>query len=298
MKNSMNLTRDSLKNWPVFTALVTPFKGGEIDFNALDRLIENQKKQRCGLVVLGSTGEAFSLTDAERKEILSFVLERQGDVPLIVGASSGSFQGVMETISFLNTLSIQGILLSLPPYYKPGPQGQKEFFEKALNASQHPVVLYNHPGRVGVAIDPFVIESLKHHPNLLMLKYSSPEREPLRAIQKVAPEVPIFLGDDSLLHAFRHEKLMGLISVMANAWPEETKKYTGLCLLNDTAPELDIFDGLEQATNPIPIKAVLSKLMNFNFDVRLPLSVKDLQHPEKIEVSIEKMHNWRLELDK
>jgi 4-hydroxy-tetrahydrodipicolinate synthase len=287
----MILMRDNLKDWPVFTALVTPFDQGKVDYVALKKLINQQVKNKCGLVILGSTAEAFSLTEEEKKKILSLVLEEKEDVPVIVGASGPCYQSVKAMLEFLNDHEIQGVLLSLPPYYRPGLYGQKIFFQQALSLSRHPIVFYNHPGRVGISIDPFVFNSFQTHPNLLLVKQSDPNVETLRNIHKNAPQLPIYLGDDSLLHAFRKEKIQGLISVMANAWPAETRLYTELCL-QDKSTALQIFDSLEQASNPIPIKKILSLMFGMNSEVRLPLSAQDLKSPRALEDTIQKMQQW------
>ena len=115
------------------------------------------------------------------------------------------------------------------------------------------------------------------------------ERQSIAMIKAQAPTVPIYLGDDSALFSLRGEPIAGLISVMANAWPDKTKKYVERCFANQASP-LNIFEGLEQAPNPIPIKAVLSCLGLSTPDVRLPLHVEDLFSHQKIEFSIQEMH--------
>lgn len=287
----MILTRDSLKQWPVFTALVTPFKEGHVDFSALDRLIDQQVHQRCGLLLFGTTGEAFSLTESERSQILEHALARKKDVPVVVGASGGSVAAAKKTLDDLNSAPIQGIMLSLPPYYKPGPQGQRLFFEEILSYSKFPVILYNQPGRVGVPIAPSVLTALQSHPNVLAIKQSDPSVQVFKELQKAAPNLPFYVGDDSLFHSLRNEKSLGLISVMANAWPEETQLYVKLCVENKTTA-LTIFKGLEQATNPIPIKRALSLLHGIHPEVRLPLSMDDLTDLPALKRSIEGMKNW------
>jgi|AntRauTorckE6833_2_1112554.scaffolds.fasta_scaffold00993_12 4-hydroxy-tetrahydrodipicolinate synthase len=292
MKNSTTLHRDNLKDWPVITAMVTPFSETGVDDDALKFLVKQQQDQGCGVLILGSTGEAFSLTPQERSAVLELAQKMDLTVPLVVGVTDCSHERVLENIRQVNDRQVQAILISLPPYFRPGPEGQKEFFDSVLNASNHPVILYNHPGRAGVAIAAEVISALATHPNLLAVKHSAPGLDVLQEIKKKAPQVPIYLGDDSLFHAYAKEGVVGLISVMANAWPEKTKAYVKGSMAGSVKDPLDIFEGLEQTVNPIPIKMVLSHLFEIRPDVRLPLSLKDLSSIEKIEDSIHGMENW------
>jgi 4-hydroxy-tetrahydrodipicolinate synthase len=289
---SLILENKTLKDWPVITALVTPFREGAVDSKALSFLLQKQQDEGCAALVLGSTGEAFSLTADERASVLDLSTNMDLRVPLVVGVTDCSNARVSENIRQANQYNIQAIMTSLPPYYRPGPAGQKEFFKSVLDHSKHPVILYNHPGRAGVAIDPSVVAALADHPKLLTIKHSATDCKLLKALKQQAPTVPIYLGDDALFFDFVSEDVVGLISVMSNAWPGKTKAYVEGCINKVITERLDIFSALEQATNPIPIKTVLSLMYDIHPDVRLPLSLKDLSDRVILEKAIDFMANW------
>lgn len=289
---SLILDNKTLNNWPVITALVTPFKDGAVDLKALTFLLQKQQDEGCAALVLGSTGEAFSLTADERESVLDLSTSMDLQVPLVVGVTDCSHARVLENIRQVNQWNVQAILVSLPPYFRPGPAGQKEFFESVLDHAEHPVILYNHPGRAGVAIDPSVVDALANHPRLLAVKHSAPDLASLKLLRQQAPTVPVYLGDDALFFDYCSEGVVGLISVMANAWPGKTKAYVEGSMNGAITEPLDIFDGLEQAVNPLPIKRVLSMMYDVQPDVRLPLSLKDLSDKALLEKAIDSMANW------
>ena len=134
-------------------ALITPFKDDEsIDFDALSKLIEYQIQNGIDyLVVLGTTAETPTLTEQEKNEVLSFVIERVKErVPIVLGLGGNNTRGIVER---LKTESFQGVdaILSVVPYYnKPSQEGIYQHYKAIASATKLPVILYNVPGRTGV----------------------------------------------------------------------------------------------------------------------------------------------------
>lgn len=284
----------------LWTACVTPFNddGSQIDYDSLNALIKRQEQAANGIIVLGSTGEAISLKDHERKEIVKFVCALELKVPLMVGVPSHNLYQALEWLDFCHDLPIDGYLMTTPIYTKPGIIGQTLWFETLLKAGQKPSMLYNIPSRAGVKLHAETVHNLQNNEYFVAIKDSSGHLENLVEYKTIAPQIHIFCGDDHMMPAMASEGASGLISVASNIWPDATKRYVQRCLAGNPMVSKEWWHAVQAlfaTSNPIPIKAILHEAGIIKHDtVRLPLCIKDLtpRHKQNL-IEIHKiMADW------
>lgn len=285
----------SHKDTNLYTAVVTPFDAnGNIQFSEFEALLRQQEKVGNGLVVLGSTGEGLSLTEKEKREVVDFTANLNLSVPVLVGVGGFQLPEVLDFLRFTETKNIQGYLMPVPLYAKPGLEGQTEWFQALLNAVAKPCMLYNVPSRTGVKLHPEVLRRLHQHQNLWAVKEASGSVTEFQAYRRVAPNVAFYSGDDGLMWEFSREGAVGLVSVASNVWPAETQRYVNLCLEGKAEPYLNLWksasESLFTASNPVPAKALLQKQGMISLaKVRAPLSERDL-------LSVAHLDYWNLEI--
>ena len=264
-------------------ALVTPFtENGAIDFAAVAKIVDNLVEGGVDyILVLGTTGETPTLTTDERKALIRFVRERvAGRVQLMVGVGGNCTRDVVAT---LRTWDLSGYdaVLSVNPYYnKPNQEGLYQHFKAIAEASPLPIMLYNIPGRTGVNMTPETIARLaKDFPNIIGVKEASGNLEQMERVKALTPsDFLLISGDDGLTVEVIKRGGVGVISVLANAYPAETKEIVTLALLNKTEEaeqKLQALDGIISALfeegNPVGIKTVLHLKGVCSNTMRLPL---------------------------
>ena len=264
-------------------ALVTPFtENGAVDFAAVAKIVDNLVEGGVDyILVLGTTGETPTLTTDERKALIRFVRERvAGRVQLMVGVGGNCTRDVVAT---LRTWDLSGYdaVLSVNPYYnKPNQEGLYQHFKAIAEASPLPIMLYNIPGRTGVNMTPETIARLaKDCPNILGVKEASGNLEQMERIKALTPsDFLLISGDDGLTVEVIKRGGVGVISVLANAYPAETKEVVSLALLNkmeEAEQKLqaldDIISALFEEGNPVGIKTALHLKGICSNTMRLPL---------------------------
>ena len=264
-------------------ALVTPFtENGAVDFAAVAKIVDNLVEGGVDyILVLGTTGETPTLTADERKALIRFVRERvAGRVRLMVGVGGNCTRDVVAT---LRTWDLSGYdaVLSVNPYYnKPNQEGLYQHFKAIAEASPLPIMLYNIPGRTGVNMAPETIARLaKDCPNILGVKEASGNLEQMERIKALTPsDFLLISGDDGLTVEVIKRGGVGVISVLANAYPAETKEVVSLALLNkmeEAEQKLQALDGIISALfeegNPVGIKTALHLKGVCSNTMRLPL---------------------------
>jgi len=264
------------------TALVTPFTdAGELDLRALRTLVEWQIAEGIDfLVPCGSTGEAQTMDERERGEVVSAVLEAAaGRVPVLAGATSNDTRRAVDEAKRMCALGVDAILSATPYYNKPTQAGLASHFEAVADASTRPLCLYNVPGRTGVNLLPATALRLAEHPNVLGVKEASGD---LRQIMEILCHRPagfaVFSGDDWLALPVAVAGGDGLISVTSNEVPA---LMTGLVHAARTGDLhgaracqyrlLPLMDANFLETNPSPVKAGLSAMGKVRDVLRLPL---------------------------
>ncbi|MFA8434883.1 MAG: 4-hydroxy-tetrahydrodipicolinate synthase [Marinifilaceae bacterium] len=266
-------------------ALITPFrKDGSIDFNSLEKLVEHQISNGVDyLVVMGTTGEAATLTKDERLAVINYVAEVNNKrVPMVVGAGGNNTQEVVDRIkTYEGTESIDAILSVAPYYNKPNQKGIFLHYKTIAAASPVPIILYNVPGRTGVNISAETTLKIAHEvDNVVAIKEASGNLEQIMEILRDKPEhFKVISGDDALTFPMLTLGASGVISVVANAFPADFSEMVRLTLNNDLTGArakhfklLEIIQNLFVEGNPAGVKAVLD-IMNIGPNyLRLPLT--------------------------
>ena len=264
-----------------FTALATPFRNGDLDKEALKKLVEAQIKGGIdGLVPCGTTGESPTLSHAEQIEVITVVAKAaDGRVPLIAGAGSNSTAEAIEMASACKDLGVAATLQVMPYYNKPSQQGMRDHILRVVEASGVPAVLYNVPSRTVVDLQPATVAELAKHELVVAIKEATGDMN--RAIEireQVGSDFALLSGDDFTLLPFLSVGGNGVISVGSNIVPG---LFARLCKAAaegryDEARELQfklqpLNRSMFCASNPGPLKAALAKLGIMADEVRSPL---------------------------
>jgi 4-hydroxy-tetrahydrodipicolinate synthase len=265
-----------------YTALITPFRDGQIDEPALRALVERQIAGGVsGLVPCGTTGETPALTAAEWERVITTVIETaRGRVPVIAGTGSNGTATTIEQTRRARTLGADGALVVTPYYNRPTQEGLFQHFAAIAEAVDLPLVLYNVPGRTGVNLLPETAIRLASIPTIVAIKEASGSLDQASQIICDGPaEFAVLSGDDSLTLPIMGVGGSGIISVVSNIVPEAVSALTTACLAGDFATgraiHLALFDlcrAMFVETNPVPVKAAAALLGHCTPEVRLPLA--------------------------
>ena len=263
------------------TALVTPFtETGKVDEAALHRLLDRQLAAKVDfLVVLGTTGEAATMTAREQAFVRNTIVEHvAGRVPLVLGVGGNCTQEVVERLGMLSTELKRdyAAILSVCPYYnKPQQEGLYRHFAAIAEASAVPVILYNVPGRTGVNMRPETVCRLAagYPHKIIGVKEASGKQEQIEAIIRGTrgSEFVVLSGDDGLAAPLMLNGAQGLISVLSNALPEDTMRLVHQPTLEQQAALDELIKALFAEGNPTGIKGLLSIQGVTSDHVRLPL---------------------------
>lgn len=263
------------------TALVTPFTAtGKVDETALHRLLDRQLAAKVDfLVVLGTTGEAATMTAREQAFVRKTIVEHvAGRVPLVLGVGGNCTQEVVERLGLLSTELKRdyAAILSVCPYYnKPQQEGLYRHFAAIAEASAVPVILYNVPGRTGVNMLPETVFRLAacYPHKIIGVKEASGKQEQIEAIIRGTrgSEFVVLSGDDGLAAPLMLNGAQGLISVLSNALPEDTMRLVHQPTLEQQAALDELIKALFAEGNPTGIKGLLSIQGVMSDHVRLPL---------------------------
>jgi 4-hydroxy-tetrahydrodipicolinate synthase len=267
-------------------ALVTPFTDqGEIDFAAVDRLVEFHCSQGSdGLVVAGTTGESATLTREEFRELLKRVIEAaKGRLPVLAGTGSTATARAIEQTRLAAELGADGALVVTPYYNKPPQAGLEAHFSAIADAVELDLLLYNVPSRTAIDMLPKTVEALSAHPRIVGIKEALPDGARIEELcSRCGPDFVVLSGDDnSCLDAMR-QGAAGVVSVAANVVPEAMHELCMAAAQQDwpEANQLEsqiktLFEVLMIETNPIPVKWALFEMGLVGPGIRLPLTPLD-----------------------
>lgn len=276
-------------------ALVTPMnEDGAIDFNGLKKLLDHTAKGVDYYVVMGTTGESVTLSKDEKKEVLSFVRKNNSKkLPIVYGVGGNNTQAVLDEIQNTDFRGVAAILSVSPYYNKPSQEGIYQHFKHIAAASPVPVLLYNVPGRTGSNITADTTLRLASVKNIIGIKEASGNLEQCMKIVKYKPAgFMLISGDDMLTLPIYTLGGVGVISVLANAYPVEFKKMkegvnSGKLISAQKAQLslLDINGPMYEEGNPVGVKYLLSILGVCKPFVRLPLVNPTAKLKQKIEAA-------------
>jgi 4-hydroxy-tetrahydrodipicolinate synthase len=264
-------------------AIVTPFQqSGAIDLIALEKLVEYQINGGIDyLVVLGTTGEGSTLSKEEKKQIFSAVNHfNKGRVNLVAGIGGNDTQGVIDSFSSYDLTGYSAILSVSPYYNKPNNEGLYQHYKAISTASPLPMIMYNVPGRTGMNVNAATTLRIAHDcKNIIATKEASGNMEQIMQIIKDKPVgFEVISGDDGITLPLIACGAIGVISVLANAYPRQLSTMVKFCLEDNFAGArsiheklMPIIHSLFAEGNPSGIKAYLSEMGIVDEYFRLPV---------------------------
>lgn len=288
----------------LYTALITPFRNGKIDYDAAGTLIERQIEGGVdGIVPMGTTGESPTVSFAEHKEFIRKVVEIvAGRVKVMAGTGSNSTSEAVCLSQSAQENGVDSLLLVNPYYNRPTQEGLIRHFSEIARSVKIPVVLYNIPGRTGVNFLPESIKTLVEAcDNVVAIKEATGDiSQMMRVIELCGERLTLLSGDDNLLLPVLSIGGRGVISVLSNLLPADVKKI--ITLFDDGKIDdartlfyrlLPLCRAMFLETNPIPVKRAMELLGLCSGEIRLPLTS---MRAENTEVLINAMKEYGIPL--
>lgn len=263
-------------------ALITPFtKNGQIDYKALEIIIDNQVKGGMDyLVALGTTAETATLTNDEKSNVVELVKEKSGKLPVVVGMGGNNTRTITDQIDNFNFEGVDGILVVTPYYNKPSQNGMFHHYMEVAKASPVPIILYNVPSRTGINLEAETVARLAEASDkFVAVKEASGEHSQMTKIMKYTPDnFTLISGDDLLALTISAIGGQGVISVLGNALPGKISQLMHLAM-EGNYPEarkihfelIELFQLVFKEGNPGGIKALMNIQGTIENMLRLPL---------------------------
>jgi 4-hydroxy-tetrahydrodipicolinate synthase len=276
------------------TALVTPFtSSGALDEAAVRRLAKRQADAGVHfLVPCGTTGEAPTLSAAERRRVVELVVAEVGArVPVLAGAGGYDTREVAEAAREMQAAGAAGILSVTPYYNKPTPEGLYRHYQAIAEATPLPIVVYNVPGRTGCNVDPATLARLATIPHVVAVKEASGNMTQICEAMRAVPEGFVVLsGDDALTLPAMAVGARGIVSVLSNELPAEMARMVEAAEANDFAKARELHARLLPLmlanfteSNPIPVKCVMAQMGLLEEHYRLPMVPPRPETREKLQ---------------
>ncbi|MDA3952888.1 MAG: 4-hydroxy-tetrahydrodipicolinate synthase [Bacteroidales bacterium] len=282
-------------------AITTPFNTDlSIDSPSLEKHIEHLISNGINyLIVLGTTGEAVTLFDSEKEELITFIKEKVNNrIPIVLGLGGNNTQAILNKINETDFNGIDAILSVAPYYNKPTQEGIYQHFKAISETCPIPIILYNVPGRTSSNINAeTTLRLAKDFKNIVAIKEASGDLSQAMYIIKDKPKKFIVLsGEDNLSLPLMSVGVSGVISVVANAYPKEYSSMVQLALQNNFKDAekiqyqlLELIDYLFLEGNPAGIKEVLSIMNITKNNVRLPLVTVSKKTSQKIKELVDQI---------
>ena len=281
-----------------YTALVTPFRDGEIDHAALEQLIEKQVAAGVnGIVAVGTTGESPTLSHEERELVIRIAVRTaKGRCQVLAGTGSYSTRDAIAATKRAKELGVDGALIVAPYYNKPSQEGLFRHFCAIAEETSLPIMLYNIPGRCSVDIGADTVVRLATKcSSIVAIKEASGSVDRVSELRSRLPnEFTILSGDDSLTLPFMSVGAAGVVSVASNLFPAEV---CALVKAQDSGNMksarqlhrqlLPIFKDLFIEPNPVPIKTALAWRGMMSSEVRLPLCEMTEANQERLRKTLD-----------
>ena len=265
----------------VATALITPFYKGEIDYEALQNLIEMQIDAGVGaILVAGTTGESPTLSLREHADLVSFAARQiDGRLPLIAGCGSNFTSHACELAEAVAESGADALLAVTPYYNRTNDRGIVAHYHAIANATKKPLILYNVPARTGFSMTLAHYRELAEHPNIVAVKEASPDLSLLANLcGECGSALDVYTGNDHHTVSAMRLGASGVISVYSNVAPRKMTEICRLCAAGDwklayqrQKQSLAAMQALFWETNPIPVKQVMASMGLCHAEYRLPL---------------------------
>lgn len=280
-----------------FTALVTPFRNGNVDEDAYRELIEWQIKEGIdGLVPCGTTGESATLSHAEHETVIRICIEQaKGRVPVIAGAGSNNTREAVGLARFAKQAGADAILLITPYYNKPSQEGLYRHFKAIAAEVSIPTVVYNVPSRTGVNLTPATMARMyKDIPEVVGVKEATANLIQISDILELCDDAFILLsGDDFTVLSTLAIGGKGVISVVSNIAPRDMHDLCATHEAGDREKAQNLHYKMQPLcracfleTNPVPVKTALGMLGRFDPAPRLPLVPLLPENREKLQKAL------------
>jgi 4-hydroxy-tetrahydrodipicolinate synthase len=263
-------------------ALVTPFNNGQVDWPALEALVDfHLKNGTDGIVPCGTTGESATLSHQEHDDVIKAVIKAvHKRVPVIAGTGSNSTDEAVRLTREAEKSGADGALMISPYYNRPTQEGIYQHYKKVASEVGIPIIVYNIPGRTGSKIEPETLARLAEINNVAGVKEATGSvDQAIDVIRLCGDRLAVYSGEDSLIFSLMTLGGKGVISTVANVAPKETAELATACLLGnwEKGRELQLalvplIRSLFIETNPIPVKTALSLMGKCSGELRLPLT--------------------------
>lgn len=262
-------------------AIVTPFNEKGVDFDKLKELLEwHISSNTDAIIVCGTTGEASTMTEKEKKDTIKFTVDTVNKrIPVIAGTGSNNTLSAIEMSKYAESVGVDGLLVINPYYNKTSKKGLIAHFKAVNDNVNTPIIVYNVPGRTGMNITPEMLKELCEFNNIVAVKEASGDMSQIIKIKSLCKDkLDIYSGNDDQIVPTLAMGGIGVISVLANVIPTKVhnmcksfKEGNATEALNIQLETLELANSLFVETNPIPVKTALN-LMNKNVgNLRLPL---------------------------
>ncbi len=278
------------------TAMITPFTQTGVNFDAFERMIEFQIENGTdALLVLGTTGEPATMTEAEKEAVMRFAVQKiAGRAKVIFGSGSNSTAHAVEASKKAEAMGADGLLAVTPYYNKCTQNGLVEYYRAITDAVRIPVICYNVPARTGVNIKPETMERIADIPNIAGIKEACGNMEQIcETARRIRGKCDLYSGDDNLNLPILAIGGAGLISVSSNILPKETKQMYELVMAGDLPAAnklqdamLPVIDQLFTEVNPIPAKAAANMIGLDAGLPRAPLTELEPAHKESLRAAL------------
>lgn len=278
-------------------AIVTPFKNGSIDDNALKDLIEFQIENGThGIVPCGTTGESPTLSHEEHEYVIELTVKTvKKRIPVIAGTGSNSTEEAIRLTKFAERVGADASLQVVPYYNKPTQEGLYLHFKKIASEVKIPLILYNIPGRSGVNMNPETIARLaKDCKNIIGVKEASGSiQQASKILYLCGLEFILLSGEDALNYPLQAIGGKGFITVTANVAPKDVSELYNTYVGGDINQTRELHyklhplnEAMFLETNPIPVKAALNLMGRIGGEIRLPLSPMSKGNLEKLKTTL------------
>lgn len=279
-------------------AIVTPFTNDKVNFNKLEELLEwHVKSGTDAIIVCGTTGEASTMSESEKKEVIKFTVDVINKrIPVIAGTGNNNTLSSINMSKWAESIGVDGLLVITPYYNKTTQKGIVEHF-KAIDSNVNiPIIAYNVPGRTGLNIAPKTLLKLCQLNNIVAIKEASGNISQIAEMKALCGDkIDIYSGNDDQIIPVLSLGGIGVISVAANLFPKDVHDICQLYISGNHAEALKLqlkmlplINSLFIETNPIPVKTAMNVLNMEVGNLRLPLCEMDQSNLDILKEELKK----------